>query len=122
MFVFFFFFFSSRRRHTRWNCDWSSDVCSSDLATPAQLEAIAKAVHLADAAFANARTVVGALSDSASIVEGLNQAATKLSDIRAATDRALGVPLSARDAAAVKGFLPGVAQVVATIEPVLNRI
>src|SRR3989338_5250162 len=24
-------FFSSRRRHTRWNCDWSSDVCSSDL-------------------------------------------------------------------------------------------
>src|SRR3989338_3073085 len=22
-------FFSSRRRHTRWNCDWSSDVCSS---------------------------------------------------------------------------------------------
>src|SRR5438309_500298 len=20
-----------RRRHTRWNCDWSSDVCSSDL-------------------------------------------------------------------------------------------
>src|SRR6266481_6611494 len=27
----FCFFFSSRRRHTRWNCDWSSDVCSSDL-------------------------------------------------------------------------------------------
>src|SRR3989338_7553290 len=23
--------FSSRRRHMRWNCDWSSDVCSSDL-------------------------------------------------------------------------------------------
>src|SRR5689334_14951586 len=31
LFCFFFFFFSSRRRHTRWNCDWSSDVCSSDL-------------------------------------------------------------------------------------------
>src|SRR2546430_7704750 len=26
-----FFFFSSRRRHTRFDCDWSSDVCSSDL-------------------------------------------------------------------------------------------
>src|SRR5256886_7581358 len=26
------FFFSSRRRHTRFDCDWSSDVCSSDLA------------------------------------------------------------------------------------------
>src|SRR5260370_683509 len=23
------FFFSSRRRHTRFKCDWSSDVCSS---------------------------------------------------------------------------------------------
>src|SRR5438034_9526526 len=28
---YFFFFFSSRRRHTRSLCDWSSDVCSSDL-------------------------------------------------------------------------------------------
>src|SRR6266568_5930900 len=37
------FFFSSRRRHTRWNCDWSSDVCSSDLADPlfASIEAVA---------------------------------------------------------------------------------
>src|SRR5688572_31146206 len=25
------FFFSSRGRHTRFDCDWSSDVCSSDL-------------------------------------------------------------------------------------------
>src|SRR2546430_9729319 len=38
------FFFSSRRRHTRFDCDWSSDVCSSDLhgvhaamASPAEL-------------------------------------------------------------------------------------
>src|SRR5260221_8604733 len=29
--IHFFFFFSSRRRHTRSLCDWSSDVCSSDL-------------------------------------------------------------------------------------------
>src|SRR6266568_7698633 len=36
------FFFSSRRRHTRWNCDWSSDVCSSDLA--GDLEAAAGAM------------------------------------------------------------------------------
>src|SRR2546422_6871206 len=32
MYFFFFFFFSSRRRHTRCSRDWSSDVCSSDLA------------------------------------------------------------------------------------------
>src|SRR2546430_4442501 len=31
---FVFFFFSSRRRHTRFDCDWSSDVCSSDLSYP----------------------------------------------------------------------------------------
>src|SRR5260370_680626 len=31
VFELFFFFFSSRRRHTRFKCDWSSDVCSSDL-------------------------------------------------------------------------------------------
>src|SRR2546428_1527029 len=29
---YFMFFFSSRRRHTRSDRDWSSDVCSSDLA------------------------------------------------------------------------------------------
>src|SRR2546430_15744380 len=32
------FFFSSRRRHTRFDCDWSSDVCSSDLVTDANGE------------------------------------------------------------------------------------
>src|SRR2546427_8996013 len=37
------FFFSSRRRHTRFDCDWSSDVCSSDLvATAADLLAISQ--------------------------------------------------------------------------------
>src|SRR2546430_16619868 len=30
------FFFSSRRRHTRFDCDWSSDVCSSDLTNVAR--------------------------------------------------------------------------------------
>src|SRR2546427_4999062 len=34
MMLFIFFFFSSRRRHTRFDCDWSSDVCSSDLKRP----------------------------------------------------------------------------------------
>src|SRR5215204_6775915 len=36
---FFFFFFSSRRRHTRSLCDWSSDVCSSDLSAWATVRA-----------------------------------------------------------------------------------
>src|SRR5438445_5726672 len=36
----FFFFFSSRRRHTRYWRDWSSDVCSSDLAKARPSEAV----------------------------------------------------------------------------------
>src|SRR5207237_7908941 len=39
LFFFFFFFFSSRRRHTRFKCDWSSDVCSSDLLSAALVHA-----------------------------------------------------------------------------------
>src|SRR6266513_483695 len=35
-----FFFFSSRRRHTRSKRDWSSDVCSSDLAGESHGEAL----------------------------------------------------------------------------------
>src|SRR5689334_23483836 len=37
------FFFSSRRRHTRWNCDWSSDVCSSDLRSSASTLRLSRA-------------------------------------------------------------------------------
>src|SRR5215211_8882967 len=37
IFFCFYFFFSSRRRHTRSLCDWSSDVCSSDLALGVQV-------------------------------------------------------------------------------------
>src|SRR5215211_9463873 len=37
--ILFFFFFSSSRRHTRSLCDWSSDVCSSDLVTLGRLGA-----------------------------------------------------------------------------------
>src|SRR5260370_616357 len=35
-----FFFFSSRRRHTRFKCDWSSDVCSSDLLVAGNVDVI----------------------------------------------------------------------------------
>jgi methyl-accepting chemotaxis protein len=91
-------------------------------ATPAQLDAIAKAVQSGDAAFANARAAVGALGDGAAIVEGLNRAAAKLGDVRAASNRAVAAPMSGRDAAVVKGFLPDVGQVVAILEPLLNRL
>src|SRR5205085_4681990 len=41
------FFFSSRRRHTRFDCDWSSDVCSSDLLCSYTVD-VGDAVHLLD--------------------------------------------------------------------------
>src|SRR5882762_11029082 len=44
MLFFFFFFFSSRRRHTRFKCDWSSDVCSSDLKQPSRYADLAYGV------------------------------------------------------------------------------
>src|SRR5467141_5060456 len=37
-----FFFFSSRRRHTRFKCDWSSDVCSSDLGLSFWMDRVVK--------------------------------------------------------------------------------
>src|SRR2546427_865708 len=39
------FFFSSRRRHTRFDCDWSSDVCSSDLRAESALAADSRSVE-----------------------------------------------------------------------------
>src|SRR5260370_15042793 len=43
-----FFFFSSRRRHTRFKCDWSSDVCSSDLTVGEAHAALAQVAFLWD--------------------------------------------------------------------------
>src|SRR2546430_17513138 len=39
------FFFSSRRRHTRFDCDWSSDVCSSDLRKAEDRELFKRAIE-----------------------------------------------------------------------------
>src|SRR5438132_7429867 len=56
----FFFFFSSRRRHTRSLCDWSSDVCSSDLSGP---------------------NAVGTSCASASVADGVGTAAGLAQDV-----------------------------------------
>src|SRR5256886_14646384 len=54
-----FFFFSSRRRHTRFDCDWSSDVCSSDLAGPVDVVLVFKGASLAPADVAELRRRCG---------------------------------------------------------------
>src|SRR5690606_39380119 len=61
--TFFFFFFSSRRRHTRFSRDWSSDVCSSDLAAlsePWALGLAAGALLVFAVAFTDDRTPIRA--------------------------------------------------------------
>jgi methyl-accepting chemotaxis protein len=91
-------------------------------ATPAQRDAIAKTVQATDSAIADARAAIAGLSDSETILAGLNQAAAKLAEVRSASDRAVAVPLSARDPAVTKAFMPGIAKVVAIMEPVLNHL
>src|SRR6266480_6733155 len=68
----FFFFFSSRRRHTRLTCDWSSDVCSSDLVNPGRPAALHR---LNRTEYANAvRDLTGIEIDAASMLPPDQQA------------------------------------------------
>src|SRR5437867_9276046 len=60
------FFFSSRRRHTRSYGDWSSDVCSSDLAIPFMQR------EIQDAAYRYQREV----EEHSRIVVGVNEFVT----------------------------------------------
>src|SRR6266480_4615538 len=65
----FFFFFSSRRRHTRLTCDWSSDVCSSDLGAGMGLAFVADLCIAADdARFTPAYAKIGVSPDGGSTV------------------------------------------------------
>ncbi|MBH5401066.1 methyl-accepting chemotaxis protein [Bradyrhizobium sp. CNPSo 4010] len=99
-----------------------SPIFQENPATPAQLEACAKASKASDAAFENARRFVLALDDNASIAADLDRAARLLNETRAAADRAMSVPLSARDGAAIKGFLPAIAEIIRILEPIMNRL
>src|SRR2546430_7715953 len=57
------FFFSSRRRHTRFDCDWSSDVCSSDLSyCGAQIfEALGLGAEVIDRCFTGTVSIIGGI-------------------------------------------------------------
>src|SRR5688572_12301929 len=61
------FFFSSRRRHTRFDCDWSSDVCSSDLR--------GRDIHVALASTHTAAAILAFSRPGVTIVEGGHEAA-----------------------------------------------
>src|SRR5690242_21152330 len=62
----FFFFFSSRRRHTRLTCDWSSDVCSSDLGFKSH-ETKSVRISTNDTAAADVRLEVGTQTETVTV-------------------------------------------------------
>src|SRR5215204_4787269 len=86
MIFFFFFFFSSRRRHTRSLCDWSSDVCSSDLQVGGwahhryQHNAENKWIHNADEVASEIASMVRRLSPRFVLVAGDVRARQILTD------------------------------------------
>src|SRR5256886_8646230 len=80
-----FFFFSSRRRHTRFDCDWSSDVCSSDLSDLALLALCADEPCLATAKPPRQRSRRAAQAET--VKSASKQDANPLSPLRACQDR-----------------------------------
>src|SRR3989475_8533762 len=68
--LFYIFFFSSRRRHTRFDCDWSSDVCSSDLV------AVTGTVSARPAGMTNPHLATGEIEVLVHQLEILNEAKT----------------------------------------------
>jgi methyl-accepting chemotaxis protein len=99
-----------------------SPIFQENPATPAQIEAAGKASKAADAAFEAARQTFMALDDAGAMVESLDRTARRFKEVYTAADRAMTVPLAARDSAVTKGFLPAVAEVISNIEPILNRL
>src|SRR5256886_6385695 len=103
------FFFSSRRRHTRFDCDWSSDVCSSDLHQD-QFEGSGRAI--ADSADVVGLVLVAASSLSVAVVCRLSsclRAEPSFGSSRVYSSRTLNAPslfpLSAK-ASASSGCTP----------------
>ena len=99
-----------------------SPIFQENSATQVQIEAAAKAAKAVDGAFEGARRAIMVLDDSGAMIENLDRTARRLKDIITAADRAMSVPLATRDGAVIKGFLPGVAEVIGNIEPIMNRL
>src|SRR5438034_1105188 len=95
----FFFFFSSRRRHTRSLCDWSSDVCSSDLVAALVSLAVIATVAVAASLLSGSRGgLLALLGETAIVVALLGWRA------RTAEKRSLAKPVAATILAAMLLF------------------
>src|SRR3712207_7163661 len=78
------FFFSSRRRHTRYWRDWSSDVCSSDLAPgqPVPIDLTARYLYGAPGADLSVTGEIAVTAASGSGIKGLEGYTVGLDDER----------------------------------------
>src|SRR5256886_6740279 len=83
-----FFFFSSKRRHTGFGCDWSSDVCSSDLGHPWGHPQNSAQDHASAKSLGNntSRASAGKRSETAPL--GVSEASKSISTISFNTRRA----------------------------------
>src|SRR2546430_13837028 len=86
------FFFSSRRRHTRFDCDWSSDVCSSDLSgAPSVFTVAASEKTDAKASYSNWGTCVELYAPGSAIKSTYLATTMTLSGTSMATPHVVGV-------------------------------
>src|SRR5215510_14076205 len=101
------FFLSGRRRHTRWPRDWSSDVCSSDLAREFATHGAKVAVHGRDAAaIETVRAEIAALGAPATISVAADLTSfAEIEAMRARIERELG-PIDIAVANAGGSFTP----------------
>src|SRR2546430_7974175 len=92
-----FFFFSSRRRHTRFDCDWSSDVCSSDLQVADSGAAPKSQLHqiVARGAARSLSHIAGA-KDSAGTGPAIDYSRGKVIDIALKADKVDRIVVSGR--------------------------
>src|SRR5205085_12564463 len=95
-------FFSSRRRHTRFDCDWSSDVCSSDLDEQARGD---DAGPGGDARQAQSGAVGGAIEMTRAARERLQDRRAIVDILRVENERGISRP--EQDAASPQIGAPG---------------
>src|SRR5260370_26919300 len=86
----FIFFFSSRRRHTRFKCDWSSDVCSSDLAAKIFSDLRCIPIRTESTTIVKAGGARAQLGASAWLVSGVACAFARAGSTRRSEERRVG--------------------------------
>src|SRR5438034_3895639 len=114
-----FFFFSSRRRHTRSLCDWSSDVCSSDLLDRDHV-AVAGRGHI-NVGLAQGVLEGGDLEALHGGLESIDRVNLRDNDTRAETPQRLGAALAHVAVSAHDGGLAGDHHAQSALEPVGQR-